>query len=90
MISVLKSMSIPNRALLSMILTVAHVTPRFAARASGSQPRAVGAGSAGLDPRAQSGDTWRLLSSSFLLLTCFLIRGYKILHKKELHRSLQV
>ena len=34
--------------------------------------------------------TWRLLCSSFLVMTCFLIGDYKILPKKELHRSLQV
>ena len=34
--------------------------------------------------------TWRLLCSSFLVLTCFLIGGYNVLPKKELHGSLQV
>ena len=33
---------------------------------------------------------WRLLCSSFLVVTCFLIRDYDILPKKELHRRLQV
>ena len=34
--------------------------------------------------------TWRLLRSSFLAMTCFLIRDSYILPKKELHRSLPV
>ena len=34
--------------------------------------------------------TWRLLCSSFLVMTCFLLGDYNILPKKELHRSLQV
>ena len=34
--------------------------------------------------------TWRLLCSSFLVMACFLVRGYDGLPKKELHRSLQV
>ena len=34
--------------------------------------------------------TSRLLCSSFLVMTCFLIRGDNILNKTELHRSLQV
>ena len=34
--------------------------------------------------------TWRLLCRSFLIMTCFRIRGYDILPKTELHRSLQV
>ena len=33
---------------------------------------------------------WRRLCSSFLVLTYFLGRNYKILPKKELHRNLQV
>ena len=36
------------------------------------------------------GSTLRLLCSPFLVLTCFLLRDYSILPKKELHRSLQV
>ena len=34
--------------------------------------------------------TWRLLCSSFLVMTCLVITGHNILPKKELHRSLQV
>ena len=34
--------------------------------------------------------TWRLLCSSFLVMTFFLIGDYNILPQKELHRSLQV
>ena len=33
--------------------------------------------------------TWRLLCSSLLVLTCFLVSGYHILPKMELHKSLQ-
>ena len=33
--------------------------------------------------------TWRLLCSPLLITTCFRVRGYNILFKKELHRSLQ-
>ena len=36
------------------------------------------------------GPTGRLLCSSFLVMTCFLIRDEHILPKKELRRSLQV
>ena len=34
--------------------------------------------------------TWRLLCSSFLVMTSFLIGDHNILPKQELHRSLQV
>ena len=34
--------------------------------------------------------TWGLLCSSVKVMTCFLIRGYDTLPKKELHRSLQI
>ena len=35
------------------------------------------------------GSTWRFLCSSFLVMTCSLNKGYYILPKEELHRSLQ-
>ena len=38
-------------------------------------------------PRTLS--TWRRLCSTFFVMTYFLIRGYSVLPKKELHRSLQ-
>ena len=34
--------------------------------------------------------TWRLLCSSFLVETCFFVRGFNVPPKKELHRGLQV
>ena len=37
-----------------------------------------------------SRSTWRLQCSSFLVMTYFVIRGYKLLPEKDLHRSLQV
>ena len=33
--------------------------------------------------------SWRLLCSSFLVMTCFLIRDQNVLPKKKLHRNLQ-
>ena len=40
--------------------------------------------------REGADSTWRLLCSSFLVITCLLIGDYDILPKKKLHRSLQV
>ena len=34
--------------------------------------------------------TWRLLCSSFLVMTCFLSKDDNMLPKKEIHKSLQV
>ena len=54
-------------------------------------PKATAAPTTPKPYRGEVDDTWRLLSSSFLVMTCFLVRDdNNLLPKKELHRSLQV